>query len=484
MKLTFLKEKKSLIAYFILSIILVIPSITFLIKNGTIYEMKYYYTYIMDRIEYQYQLIINVAIFVSLFILLTIIYFYILKNISKIFKSKKQLMIFIIVIGIIFMLIIPQTSMDVYSYIGNGWTDAHYGENPYYTPILEIVKRDGNISEMYGKVANCWVEETVIYGPAWSLICKVLSGISGGNIDMALLIFKITSLIIFLCSTILIDKITNKKIFMAMFALNPLVLFEGLSNVHNDLFLVFFMLLGIYFITKKKSLFLSVACIAIATAIKYLSIIILPFIIIYYLRNEKIKTRVIKTLLCAIEFVVIIIGFYMIYIKDISVLSGIFIQQNKYSRSIALVLLQLLGGNTQLLDIIKLVSLLVFVIAYCIVIFKLFFNKNSQELSIQKILRKYNIFILIFTFILITNFNAWYLLWIFPTIMWQKSNMIKLSLYASIGALMSYAISYATYIDDESVGAIYLGTIIMVTILMYMIEKLGKKQILLKCKGK
>lgn len=460
-----------------MALLLVMPSIMYLLKNRTIYKFTQYYTYTMENISSQYGFILNMIVFVLLFSTLVILYFYILKNINKIFRNAKTLMIFIVIIAILFSIIIPQTSMDVYSYIGNGWVESHYNENPYYTPIWDIVQQEGNVSQMFIKVARCWVEETVVYGPAWSLICKTLTSFCGGNIDVALIIFKITSFLVFLGCLILIYKITNKKLYVAMFALNPLILFEGLSNVHNDLFLVFFMLAGIYFIYKKKNLYIAVACIAVATAIKYLSILILPFLVIYYLKNENIKTRIVKTLLCVIEFILIIVVFYMLYIKDISVLSGIFIQQNKYSRSFALILLQLLNVfnmDPQILYVIKNMLLTIFVIAYIVVVAKLFFNKNLKEMSFQKVLRKYNIFIILFTFILITNFNAWYVLWVFPTIMWQKSKMIKNLLYVSVGTLLSYTISYATHIDDESVGFIYLATIIIVTVGMEKLSLLLK----------
>lgn len=471
--------KPSLMLYIIISLLLIMPSVMYLIENGTVYKFTQYFTYSMQKLDSQYQFMLNMIVFVLLFTVLAILYFYILKNLNKLFKNTKSLLIFIIIIGILFSVIIPQTSMDVYSYIGNGWVDSHHNENPYYTSIGDIIKQDGNISQMFIKVARCWVEETVVYGPAWSLICKGLTSFSGGNINIALIIFKVASLLVFLCSSILIYKITNKKLFMAMFALNPLILFEGLANVHNDLFLVFFMLLAIYFVTKKKNLFLAVSCIAIATAIKYLSILILPFIIIYFLKNEKIQTKILKTILYSLQFIGILVAFYIIYIKDISVLSGIFIQQNKYSRSLTLMLLQILNifnMDIKILDIIKFAILIVFIFVYGIVVLKLFFNKNLKEIKLQHILRKYNVFILIFTFILITNFNAWYVLWVFPTIMWQSPKTIRLLLYLSIGALLSYTVSYATHIDDESVGYIYFAT-------MWIIPLVANKSFI-KLRGK
>ena len=100
---------------------------------------------------------------------------------------------------------------------------------------------------MYNKVANCWRYETVVYGPLWTLICKLLTSISFGNIDVALAIFKGTNLIVHLINCLLIWKITHKKKFVLIYGTNPAILFEALSNVHNDIFIVLFILLAIQF---------------------------------------------------------------------------------------------------------------------------------------------------------------------------------------------------------------------------------------------
>ena len=40
-------------------------------------------------------------------------------------------------------------------------------------------------------------------------------------------------------------------------------------------------------------------------------------------------------------------------------------------------------------------------------------------------MKKANYFIMAFLFLLITNFQPWYILWLFPLFMWQKAEMIK-----------------------------------------------------------
>ena len=56
------------------------------------------------------------------------------------------------IISLIFVFVIPYMSSDVYSYIANGWTAAHYGENPYYVPTGEITQRTGSLDPMF---RNC-----------------------------------------------------------------------------------------------------------------------------------------------------------------------------------------------------------------------------------------------------------------------------------------------------------------------------------------
>ncbi len=327
-----------------------------------------------------------------------------------------------------------------------------------------------------GKVARCWREEPVVYGPVWSLICKGLTSLSFGNIDIALLIFKLASLAMYIGSIYLIYRITKKKLFMLLFALNPMVLFDGLSNVHNDLFLVFFILLALYFVLKKKNLSLAVVAIAIATGIKYLSILLLPFLILYMLRKEKIGTRVGKAFLYGIEFIGILAIVYAIYVRDFNVFAGIFVQQNKYARSLFLGIWYLLKGNTNSIDILKNGLLLLFILSYSIIVLRLLFTKDEKKLRFVPLIRTYQLFLWIFTFILITNFNSWYIMWLLPTMFWQKGKQIKMTTYVSIGSILAYAISYATMKDDETVGIPYFIFMLGIAILLYYVSMRTRSQ--------
>ena len=466
------KIKLPIIIFFVTSIVFALPSILYLLQNKTVYKFYYVWTYLFRMPETSNEKMINAILFFALFTILFLIYVLIAKKYKQIFKSKKQIIISIVVVSILFAIVIPYTSTDVYSYIANGWSASHYGENPYYVSTGEIVDATGQNEPMFNKVAHCWIDETVVHGPLWTAICTVFSWLSLGNIDWALLVFKMANLLVHLCNCLLIYKITKKNLFVILYGLNPFILFEALSNVHNDIFIILFILLAIYFTIRKKNLFIAVAFVALATAIKYLAILILPFIVLYYVRKKDIKDRIKYCIICGIEYIAIIAIIYLIYMKDLSVFAGLFMQQGKYNRSVFYILYEYLGeGKVQ---IIQNVSLGLFAIYYGYVCIKLLLQK---EIKFSISIRKYNVILLIFTFILITNFNPWYIMWLYPTMFWLKSKSQETILALSYSSQIANFASFALWSEEAWLGIPYLLIIIVGTgIIKLMNSKIEKTE--------
>lgn len=469
-----MKNKKWVLSLFIIvAICFSMPSIIYLIKNQSIYRFIYQWTFFFKIPNTILQKAINTICFVGLMSIMFILYMLVIKHCNKIFENKKNLIITICVISVLFALIIPYTSTDVYSYIANGWSDSHYHENPYYKSVGQVSDEYQVRDQMQNKVANCWRYETVVYGPLWTLICKILTGISFGNIDVALAIFKGTNLIVHLINCLLVWKITHKKKFVLIYGANPAILFESLSNVHNDVFIVLFILLAIYFVTKKKNLLLSVAFVAMATAIKYLGILILPFIILYYVREKSIPEKIKYCILYGLEFIVILVGFYAIYVRDLNIFAGLFIQQAKYNRSIMLVFYYLLG--TDAMKIFKVVLLVIFAEIYISTVIKLLINDNKKTFSTY--IRQYNPLLYIFTFVLITNFNSWYILWLFPTMMFLNGKNIRLIMNLSYAVEVAYIGSFALHSEAQLLGVLYINLVALITVCLVPIQNFKKNKV-------
>ena len=72
-------------------------------------------------------------------IFMFIIYLKLIKNSEK-FKNIKQIIFFSSIVGIIFLIFLPNTSRDVYYYMGSGRVIDKYGENPYLVTIRRFRK--------------------------------------------------------------------------------------------------------------------------------------------------------------------------------------------------------------------------------------------------------------------------------------------------------------------------------------------------------
>ena len=91
-------------------------------------------------------------------------------------------------------------------------------------------------------------------------------------------------------------------------------------DVHNEIFMITLILFAIYTI-RKKNLWLAVLFLALATAIKYFAILLLPFLVLYLLREKTIGKRIEYCILARVEFLGILCLLYFIYFQDFSFLN-------------------------------------------------------------------------------------------------------------------------------------------------------------------
>lgn len=419
------------ILFVIVCIMFAIPSIKYYINNKTIFKFEQWFKFLLNDTNRISQTYIYVLIICALILL----YFLIVKNREKIFKSNKQMFAFIAIVTVIFIAVIPFTSSDIFYYLGIGRLNSTYHQNPYYITIKEFVEQGTNSQYLESDTVlaqgyiNVWSNSTVVYGPIWTAICKIVASLSFGNIDIGLLIFKALNVLVHLLNCYLIYKITHKKMFTLLYGLNPYILIEGIACVHNDIFVVLFTLASFYFLLKKKNILVSILFLALATAIKYFTILLLPFIIIYHFRKEKPIKRFKNCILCGLVFIITLIMFYLLYIQDFNVFSGLFIQQEKIAKSFYVIITEYFTEPDGLASKINSFLLKAFIIIYfftCVIIL------NKKYIKWQKEIQKANYFIIAFLFLLITNFQPWYIMWLFPCFMWQKSKDIKLIIQISL----------------------------------------------------
>ena len=420
----FIDSKKVIMLVFLLaSILFAIPSIQYLLENRTIQNFNEYFKFCLNdtsRLE-------QTLIYIIILTVLTIFYFLIIKNRNTLFKNNKQMYMYIAIISLIFVIVVPFLSSDVFYYLGVGRLDSQYGQNPYYITIKDFVESGDNSQYLEQDMVlakgyeNDWGSTTVVYGPVWTLVCKIVAGISFGNIDIGLLVFKLLNMAIHLVNCYLIYKLTGKKLFVLLYGLNPYMFIEGIANVHNDIYVVTCILASLYFLLKKKNILVSIIFLALATAIKYFAVLLLPFIIMYYFRDKKPWERLKNCFLYGMLFVFIVAITYLLYIQDMQVLSGIMTQQGKFTKNFYIILMEYFD-IPNLVSNVNRVLLISFIIIYFFTCLTLLFKK---QITFREEMRKIQYFLVAFLFLLITNFQPWYIMWLFPLMIWQKKRMIQ-----------------------------------------------------------
>ncbi len=195
------------------------------------------------------------------------------KGIIKSFHLKLLIPLVVIILGLSY----NAFSYDLFNYIFDAKIVTFYQQNPYFHAPIDFAG-DPMLNFMR------WTHRFYPYGPSWLVLTLPLSYMAFNIFLVNFFLFKGLIVLTFLGSCYLIYKISEiifpkEKIFNTLFfALNPLVMFEGLVSVHNDFPLIFFALLGFYLFLKKKK-FGSFLSLIFSIGIKYASVILVPIFI-------------------------------------------------------------------------------------------------------------------------------------------------------------------------------------------------------------
>lgn len=286
-------------------------------------------------------------------------------------------------------------------------------------------------------------------------------------------IFKIAAIGIHVLNTYLSYKITGKKKFAIIYGLNPFILFEMITNAHNDIYLIFFMFMALYFLIRKRNIILTVAFMALATCVKYVSILLVPFLVLYYLRDKKIGKKILYCFLYALLFIGVLLLVYMLYAKDLTMFLTMTMQQGKYRESILAILLEVSGIiKVNICKSVTIIFLLIFLIIYLKEIIFTVLDRNNK---FSRCMRNYNNILLMFIFLIITNLCPWYTSWIIPTIFWQRSKMIKNLLYLQFSYEFVTLINFALFSESYKIGLFYLPIMVIIIFIFNILDK-PKKQ--------
>jgi hypothetical protein len=230
---------------------------------------------------------LSTAIFIIILVLLFIHYFAFIFLANKQKITTKQLWFLVLAGFVILVFSYNAFSYDLFNYIFDAKILTFYHQNPYLHKALDF-PNDPMLSFMR------WTHRLYPYGPSWLILTLPLSFIGLGFFLPTFLLFKLLMGFSFLGSCYLIYKISekifpeNKLVNLAFFALNPLVLIESLVSAHNDIAMIFFLLLSIYCFILRKNAY-SLISYLFSAGVKYSTGVFLPIFMFAYYKKRKNK---------------------------------------------------------------------------------------------------------------------------------------------------------------------------------------------------
>lgn len=173
----------------------------------------------------------------------------------------------------------PVTTTDLYGYVARGYLYAHLHLNPMITAATQL---PGGLS------VN---RPAAPYGPFWLLVAGLLSRVSGENLLVNMLLFKLIGFAGVAAALWLVDSLAlrlypeRRLRIIVLFAWSPLLLFESVGNGHNDIVMVVCVLAAFSLMLRghARSAF---ALFVVGALIKYFSAIFVAFWLVYELRRR------------------------------------------------------------------------------------------------------------------------------------------------------------------------------------------------------
>ena len=172
----------------------------------------------------------------------------------------------------------PITALDVVLYVVRARLWALYGASPMLALPIHYPQ------DPYIQFAGEFDREPSPYGPLWELLAQIPIRLGILDIASGIIAMKLIALISYIGMAILIgwyarqetprDKVSSLTA-LTFFALNPLVLLEGIGNGHNDMVMLALMTLGLVLWQRGRWAWAAFA-LTLATLVKISGLLLLP----------------------------------------------------------------------------------------------------------------------------------------------------------------------------------------------------------------
>jgi hypothetical protein len=144
----------------------------------------------------------------------------------------------------------PTLSHDAYHYIAEGRVLARYGKSPLLVAPASVEASDPILDAVYD-----WRETPSRAGTVHVAFVALASALGGGSVVVNLFALRMLYTLVYFAATLAVARLAPPGMSgpaSVAFAWNPLILIEGIVNLHNDLLMAAFAVLGLWALARRR----------------------------------------------------------------------------------------------------------------------------------------------------------------------------------------------------------------------------------------
>ena len=193
-------------------------------------------------------------------------------------------LILAIAVRLLLLFAVPELSNDFYRFIWDGELITR-GVNPYAHTPNDLISQGPFYNEQYMRIlfhgmGELSADHYSCY-PVFNQLLFYLPASMSDSIETNVIVLKLIIILadigaIFIGVKIL-ELLNKSKHLIWLYALNPFIIFEFTGNLHFEGVMIFFMLLGIYYVLLDKWLF-GALFFGIAIHVKLIPLLLIPFL--------------------------------------------------------------------------------------------------------------------------------------------------------------------------------------------------------------
>ncbi len=367
---------------------------------------------------------------------------------------------------LILIWVYPIGANDIYDYVFRAREWAVYDYNPHTVTPAQV-----SGDAWYPYVVWTWAASS--YGPVWTDISFALYQLAGDDLLRNLFAFKLLPTVCIVASAIIIYDLLrargdqNAIAGVLLFAWNPLLLFESVVNAHNDIVMMTCVLAALWLYTRKHFTLALVACVC-AALVKVAAVVAWPVLFVACAKKVGAGRRltpiqirfIVKALLTC---VVVVIALYIPFWRGLETLSGIALQNERFTTSLAAVVklaLEAHVGTASAQTWTRDLFALVFV---CVFVFLL-----SRTPSDERALHAHLLNVFVWLLMIGTLwFQPWYVVWLIALMPLASARQQRIAVVWAMSALGLYILFdfawvwYADWLNTANELAINLVAVLL-----------------------